>query len=110
MNTLKNIPLEQGAALHSLIEPRTDRIVSMALSNSDHVQVSLFTFADGEMVSEEAYLGDTFYHLLEGETKITRDGREFVLRAGDIMAVNANVLHTVGCMAAFKMLQVTIND
>lgn len=110
MGTVKNIPTESPANLADLIEPQANQIVSMALSNSDHIGLSLFTFAEGEMVSEEEYLGATIYYLLEGESMITREGREYHLKAGDVFAVPGHVLHTVGGLAAFKMLQITINE
>ncbi len=67
METIKNISTEIPENLAGLIQPETNQIVSMTLSNSDHVGASLFTFAEGEMVSEEEYLGATMYYLLEGE-------------------------------------------
>ncbi len=94
----------------ALIEPRANQVVSMALSNSEHVHINLFSFAEGEMVSEEAYSGATIYYLLEGETIITRDGRQDRLKAGDALAVPGHLLHKVGGLSAFSMLQITINE
>ncbi len=108
METLKNIPTEAPEQLASLIAPKPNQVVSMALSNSHHAHVTLFSFADGEMVSEEEYPGATMYYLLEGTTRITRDGQEYILKAGDVFAVPAHVLHTVGGLEGFRMLQITI--
>ncbi len=108
--TIKNISTETPEQLVALIEPKANQIVSMALSNADHVQVTLFCFADGEMVSEEEYPGATMYYLLEGTTKITRNGRDFILGTGDTLCVPAQVLHTVGGLSAFRMLQITIHQ
>ncbi len=106
--TIKNISTEIPQQLAALIEPKPNQVVSMALSNSDHVDMMLFSFADGEMVSEEEYSGATMYFVLEGETKIIRDGKEERLKAGDALAIPANVLHAVGGLASFRMLQITI--
>ncbi len=108
--TIKNISTEAPELLAALIKPKPHQIVSMALSNSKHGQVTLFSFADGEMVSEEEYPGATMYYLLEGETKITRDGRECIIKAGEALAVPANVLHTIGGLSEFRMLQITIHQ
>ncbi len=108
--TIKNISTETPERLAALIEPRANQVVSMALSNSEHVHINLFSFADGEMVSEEEYSGATIYYLLEGETIITRDGRKDRLQAGDALAVPAHVLHAVGGLSAFSMLQITIPE
>ncbi|NBC47579.1 MAG: cupin domain-containing protein [Gammaproteobacteria bacterium] len=109
MNRLKNLPSASTQNLASLIDAKAQQVVSMALSSSDTVQVSLFTFADGEMVSEESYPGDTFYLLVEGETKITLGDREIPMVAGDILAVEADRLHAIGGGTGFKVLQVTIH-
>ncbi len=108
--TIKNISTEAPEQLAALVEPEPHQVVSMALSTSEHVHINLFSFADGEMVSEEEYSGATIYYLLEGETLITRDGRKDRLRAGDVLAVPGHVLHAVGGLAAFRMLQITINE
>ncbi len=110
MHTIKNISMETPTQLASLVEPKPHQVVSMALSNSDKVHVTLFSFADGEMVSEEKYEVTTMYYLLEGETQITRDGTTYRLKAGDVLAVPAHVLHEVGGLSSFRMLQITINE
>ncbi len=108
--TIKNISMETPEQLAALIAPKVNQVVSMALSNSAHVHMNLFSFADGEMVSEEKYLGTTMYYLLEGKTKITSEKKEYRLNTGDVLAVPAHVLHAVGGLSAFKMLQITINQ
>ncbi|PIE70397.1 MAG: cupin [Deltaproteobacteria bacterium] len=107
--TIKNVSMETPEQLAGLITPKVNQVVSMALSNVEQIHMNLFSFADGEMVSEETYLGTTLYYLLEGETKITRDQKEYRLKAGDVLAVPAHVLHAVGGLNAFKMLQITIH-
>jgi len=109
MNRLKNLPSTAARNLASLLDAKAHQVVSMALSSSDAVQVSLFTFADGEMVSEESYPGDTLYLLVEGETKITLGEREIPMVVGDILAVEADRLHAIGGGTGFKVLQVTIH-
>ncbi len=106
--TIKNISTEIPQQLTALIEPKLNQVVSMALSNSDHIDMILFSFADGEMVSEEEYSGATMYLVLEGETKITRDKKEDRLKAGDALVIPANVLHAIGGLSSFRMLQITI--
>ncbi len=95
--TIKNISTEAPEKLAALIEPRANQVVSMALSNSEHVHINLFS-------------GATIYYLLEGETIITRDGRQDRLKAGDALAVPGHLLHKVGGLSAFSMLQITINE
>ena len=50
--------------------------MSMALSRSEHCQMTLLAFGDGESISEERYFGDTVYYVLEGDMPLRwRDTR-----------------------------------
>ncbi|MCF4115103.1 MULTISPECIES: cupin domain-containing protein [Dethiosulfovibrio] len=108
MGILKNLPTQEAEGLASLIEGEKNQVVSMALSESDHVHVSLFTFADREMVSEERYPGDTMYLVVEGETLIAQGERKSRLKAGEVFMVPKDVPHAVGGAEAFKVLQITM--
>ncbi len=111
MKTMKNCPTETPRRATSLIEYEKNQVLSMALTDSRHVRISLFTFADGEMVGRESYPGDTLYHLLEGETKITLDDERSVrLNTGEFFAVAACTSHSIGGGKAFKMMQITLNS
>ena len=110
MPFLKNLPTELPMELASLITPQNKQIVSMSLSDSPHMQISLFTFADQETVSEEEYFGDTMYLILEGETYITAKKTMHHLKTGETLMVPAHTLHAIGGKASFKVLQITINE
>lgn len=110
MNTLRNLPQDNPENLAELISPKKNQIVSMALSQSDHLHISLFTFADKETVSEEEYFGDTMYLLVEGETYVTQNGKEHLLKEGDVFSVPAHTLHAIGGKGEFKVLQITVNE
>ena len=53
MDILRNLPVQQPAALRELISIQPGRVVSMALSRSEHCQMTLLAFGDGESISEE---------------------------------------------------------
>lgn len=108
MKTMKNCPTETPRSAASLIEYEKNQVLSMALNDSRHVQITLFSFADGEGVSRESYPGDTLYHLLEGETNITVEERSIPLKAGELLAVAAGKPHSIGGGKAFKMMQITV--
>ena len=104
MEFLRNLPVDHPEELAGLIEIRPGRVVSMALSRSEHCQMTLLAFGDGESVSEERYFGDTLYYVLEG----SMPDKETVLRAGACMAVPAGVTHAIGGEGPFKLLQITV--
>jgi quercetin dioxygenase-like cupin family protein len=110
MAYLRNLPTQEVKKLGALIEGKKGQIVSMNMSNSEDVQISLFTFADKETVSEEEYYGDTMYLVIEGETHITQGQHKYHLKEGDTMMIPANTIHEVGGRGAFKLLQITVNQ
>ena len=79
MNYLRNLPTEQAAALASLVPVQPGRVVSMALSKSEHCQMVLLSFGAGESVS-----------------------------AGECISVPAHTLHAIGGESAFQLLQITV--
>ena len=87
MDILRNLPVQQPAALRELISIQPGRVVSMALSRSEHCQMTLLAFGDGESISEERYFGDTVYYVLEGDMPLRLEGHEVRLGAGDCLAV-----------------------
>ncbi len=108
MEYLRNLPVDHIECLSGMIDIRPGRVVSMALSRSEHCQMTLLAFADGESVSQEQYFGDTMYYVLEGEMPLVIDETEYLLHAGDCMSVPAGVLHAIGGDKPFKLLQITV--
>lgn len=110
MDTLRNLPTAQPAALAGLIDIRPGRVVSMALSRSDHCQMTLLAFGDGESVSDEEYFGDTLYTVLEGEMPLRMAGQTLCLKAGQSLRIPSRTPHAIGGEGAFKLLQITVAD
>lgn len=107
MDSLKNVPTEP-TLLTELINAKKNQVVSMALSKRDDVTVSVFSFSDNEGVSEEEYLGDTLYYVLEGEMSISINEKTYELKQGECMAVEAKTSHAIGSKTAFKVMQITL--
>ena len=55
MNIFRNLPVDSAESLKAMIEVKPHRVISMALTKSDNVQMTLFAFDKGEDVSEESY-------------------------------------------------------
>lgn len=108
MEFLRNLPTDDPAALAGLIDIRPGRVVSMALTRSEHCQMTLLAFGDGESVSEERYFGDTLYYVLEGSMPLHTETGERILAAGQCLAMPAGVSHAIGGADPFKLLQITV--
>lgn len=108
MDTLRNLPLETPQPLADLIAIQPGSVVSMALSRSDHCQMILLAFAEGEGVSEERYFGDTLYLVLEGAMTLRQQGTRHTLQSGDSLLIPAGTSHAIGGAGPFKILQITL--
>ncbi|MDL2269377.1 cupin domain-containing protein [Desulfosarcina sp. OttesenSCG-928-A07] len=109
MEFLKNILPETPVRLTDLISVRDGQIVSMALSRVENAQVALFALSASEMVSEEAYWGDTLYVVLSGELVVEKDQTRHIVSAGEMMAMPAHTGHALRADKDTKMLQITLN-
>lgn len=110
MNIFKNLPIDNAKSLKDMITVKPHRVISMALTKSDSVQMTLFAFDKGEDVSEESYFGDTLYMCVEGVVIIKLQEKEVRLQEGEVFMVQSEILHAVSGEDAFKMLQITLNN
>ena len=109
MELLRNLPTQQPEKLTGLIGIQPGRVVSMAMSRSEHCQMTLLAFGDGESVSEECYFGDTLYYVLEGGLSISMESGSYALCAGDCLAVPARTPHGVSAPDGCRLLQITLS-
>lgn len=108
MDILRNLPVEKPQSLKDMISIKPHRVVSMALTSSDNLQMTLFAFDKGEDISEESYFGDTLYMCVEGVVIINIQEKEVRLKEGEVFKVSANTLHAVSGADGFKILQITL--
>lgn len=104
---LRNIP-ERPTPLASLVTCRAGQVASRAFCSGDATDFMILACADGEGVSEEAYLGDTLYVLVEGRAAIVVAGEALELSCGDCVKVPAHTEHALEGRGAFKVLQMTV--
>ena len=104
MSTLKNLPTEKAQPLDHLIDIREHQVVSMSLSNSDHVRMTMLAFDAGEGISAHAAGGDAMVQILEGEAEITIDGVPNIVKEGGSIIMPKGISHALKAVTRFKML------
>jgi quercetin dioxygenase-like cupin family protein len=87
-----------------LAETQTGAIVSRQVIKSDNGNVTLFTFDQGQELSEHTAPFDALVHVLEGEAVITISQKPFHLKAGEAIIMPANDPHALKAIKPFKML------
>ncbi len=76
------VPLEQ-------MNPRLDR----QFINGDQLTLARIVLRKGVVVPEHQHPNEQFAYIVEGALKFTLEGRDVVVRAGEVLCIPANVPH-----------------
>lgn len=102
----------KGAVLRlaSLIEYSEGGVISKQLIKSPAGNVTLFSFDQGEELSEHRTPFDALVQILEGMADITVNGTLFTVKAGESIVFPANAPHALTAVEKFKMLLTMIKE
>lgn len=101
---IKNINHKEVLTLANLVQVSEGQVVSRTLAQNDAVSITLFAFAAGEEIGTHDSTGDAMVVILDGTGRLTVDGTDYTLQAGETMVMPANIPHAVHADTAFKML------
>jgi quercetin dioxygenase-like cupin family protein len=90
--------------LQNSVEYSDGSIVSKIVEKNESGSVTLFSFAEGQFLSEHTTPFDALVQIVEGTAKITIDKLNYTLNEGEIIIIPANVPHAVDAPENFKML------
>ncbi|NLI15742.1 MAG: cupin domain-containing protein [candidate division Zixibacteria bacterium] len=94
--------------LAGLVEYAEGAVVSRTIVKNDAGTITLFSFADGQGLSEHSAPFDAYVEILDGKADITIGGKKVAVSAGDFLIMPANIPHAVQSVTKFKMLLVMI--
>ena len=103
---------KKGIVLHlaSLVEYSEGGIISKQLIKSPAGDITLFSFAKGEGLSEPSAPFDALVQVLEGSANIVVNGQVFTVNAGESIVFPANAPHALTAIERFKMLLTMIKE
>lgn len=103
---------KKGAVLHlaSLIEYSEGGVISKQLIKSPAGNITLFSFDQGEGLSEHRAPFDALVQILEGRANITVNGTLFIVKTGESIVFPANAPHALTAVEKFKMLLTMIKE
>ena len=101
---MKNIEKSKVLLLKDGVAYQPGQIVSKTLVQNDAVSITLFAFDKDEEISTHESGGDAMVLCLDGVGKITIDGVEYILRAGESIVMPARHPHAVYAQEQYKML------
>ena len=101
---IKNIEKSKVLLLKDEVAYQPGQIVSKTLVQNDTISITLFAFDKDEEISTHESGGDAMVLCLDGVGKITIDGVEYILHAGESIVMPARHPHAVYAQEQYKML------
>lgn len=105
---IKNIAHGEPLEIAQEVGYQPGQIVSKTLAQNSEHSLTLFAFDKGEEISSHSSDGDAMVVALDGKGKITIDGTEHILNAGETIIMPSNKPHAVFAEEQFKMLLIVI--
>lgn len=105
---LKNIEFSTVLNMAEQTSYLPGQVVSKTLVQNKAVSLTLFAFDKDEEISTHQSEGDALILALEGEGKITIDGQDYVLKAGETIVMPSGHPHAVYATEKFKMFLVVV--
>ena len=96
--------------INVLISYQPGAVVSRTLINKKAGTVTLFSFFEGQSLSEHTTPYDAFVHVIDGEAEITIGGEPHQLQNGDVIIMPGGIPHAVKANKKFKMLLVMVKQ
>ena len=90
--------------LSGMVEYSEGGVISKQVLKNDAGNVTLFSFDEGQGLSEHTAPFDALVQILDGEAEIRIDGQPFRLKAGESIIMPAGIRHALHAVKRFKML------
>ena len=101
---LKGIASSQVMKLAELISYQTGAIVSREIVKGHTGNITIFSFDEGQSLSEHKTPFDALVQVLEGEVEISIEGKLYHVESGEIILMPAQKLHALKALKRFKMV------
>jgi len=102
--------LAQVAKLADLVDYQDGAVVSRTLIDKKAGTVTLFSFAEGQGLSEHTAPFDALVYVVDGEAEVAISGKPFRVKEGEMIIMPANEPHALKAVAAFKMMLVMVRS
>jgi quercetin dioxygenase-like cupin family protein len=92
------------------VEYASGGILSKTVLKKETGNISLFSFAKGEALSEHTAPFDAMIQVIDGKGEVIVGGKPFTLNSGDVIIMPANIPHAVKAVDKFKMVLTMIRS
>ncbi len=102
--------LSQIKRISDMVKYQAGSVVSRTLIDKTAGTVTLFSFAEGQALSEHTAPFDALVYIIDGEAEIKIMGKPFDLKVGDMIIMPANQPHALRAINQFKMMLIMIRS
>lgn len=101
-----SVKLEGGTPLNlsDMVAYQEGSVVSRTLLQDETGTLTVFSFDEGQALSEHTVPYHAFVQILDGEAEITVGGTPSRVKAGEIILMPGHVSHRVRAVKRFKMM------
>jgi len=92
------------------VEYASGGILSKTVLKKETGNISLFSFAKDEALSEHTAPFDAMIQVVDGKGEIVIGGKPFILETGQSIIMPANITHAVNAVERFKMVLTMIKS
>ncbi len=96
--------LTQVSTLENMLDYQKGSVVSRTLIDKNVGIVTLFSFDEGEGLSEHTAPFDALVYVFDGKVEITISNEKFILVKGQMILMPANEPHALKALKPFKMM------
>lgn len=99
-------PFEKGTvfSLENSVEYSQGGVISKQITKSPAGNVTLFSFDEGQGLTEHTSPFDAMVHVLDGEADIIIDGKSNIVKKGECIIMPAGIPHALHAVKPYKML------
>jgi quercetin dioxygenase-like cupin family protein len=103
---MNKVNVEGGASLDllELTQYQTGSVVSRTLLQDETGTLTVFSFDEGQALSEHTVPFNAFIQVLDGQAEITIGDNPVLVNAGQIVLMPGGIPHRVRAVRKFKML------
>jgi quercetin dioxygenase-like cupin family protein len=98
----------RAVEMNGLVSYQSGSVVSRTLIDRKIGTITLFTFDDGQGLSEHTAPFDAFVQIFDGVADVTIDGKVQRVSSGEFIIMPANIPHSLKAVEKFKMMLVMI--
>lgn len=102
--------LENPTDVKGLIEYQAGVVASRTVVDKKAGTVTIFSFDEGQGLSEHVAPYDALVYALDGEAQVVVSGKEHKLSAGQMIKMPAGAPHSVKALKKYKMLLIMIRE